>query len=97
MGLLKFSRTNSTEPSTTGYSSLNEDSDHTPSVSIYTETKLPPRILRKYQKRAITESILNKPDNESELTDDMSSKCNDTTLSETNSASNSGIAYKFFF
>ena len=82
-GLLKFTRTSSIEPSTTGYSSLNDDSssdfiiENTP---VYTETKLPPRILKKYQKKANTESLL-----ASQL-DELNIKMNDTG-SETGSGS----------
>jgi hypothetical protein len=50
---------------TTGYNSLNDDSssDFLENTPVYTETKLPPRILRKYQKqRAITEAIISNPE-----------------------------------
>ncbi|CAF0710301.1 unnamed protein product [Brachionus calyciflorus] len=64
-GLLKFNRTNveiCSNATTTGYNSLNDDSssDFLDSTPIYTETKLPPRILKKYdcKKRAITEAII---------------------------------------
>jgi hypothetical protein len=61
-GLLKFQRPHChTEQSTTGYSSLNDDSEYTlatRTVSVYTETKLPPRLIRKYQSRARTEALI---------------------------------------
>lgn len=67
---------------TTGYNSLNDDSssDFLENTPVYTETKLPPRILRKYQKqRAITEAIISNPEKQKELG------------SETGSGSGSGL------
>lgn len=96
-GLLKFQRTSSSteaqSTTTTGYSSLNDSSDYPETLSIYTETKLPPRLIRKYQSRARTEALimnhLDATQSSSLITEDLkqSDKCNNN---DTNSDTGSG-------
>ena len=77
-------------------------------VSIYTDTKLPPRLLRKYQKRAYTDLLMLDHDTEEssittnekkidqlniDCNNNVTNKCNNDTTSETGSGSGNSLFY----
>jgi hypothetical protein len=89
-GLLKFTRTNCNDKMPKTIDNYNSDNNLLADTPVYTDTRLPPRILRKYQKeRSITEASIvtlnqqqTKPTYEKSDIECSSSSCGSTSVSD---------------